>query len=200
MIAVARALCVPPDCYRRRSMTSKTMTRNQFLRGTAGLVGATTILGTLGCGDDDGNGESGADSGTGNPPTTDTDEPATDTGDPPGTETGDPPGTETGDPPGTDTGDPPATGSEDSTGPGAGCEADPGVTIGTNHGHEMVVPLADVEAGVEVVSDIQGGSPHPHSVTVTADDFAALAAGMTVMVTSSMDSGHTHEVSLVCGG
>ena len=80
----------------------------------------------------------------------------------------------------------------------AGCTA-PGVTIGTNHGHVLVVPPADVTAGVDRTYDIQGSSRHAHSVTISAANFATLAGGGTVMVTSTNGAAHTHAVTVVCG-
>ena len=96
-------------------------------------------------------------------------------------------------PPGTDTGD-----SGSGSGGGAACDADPSVEIGTNHGHELLVPLADVESGAQQVYDIQGTSGHSHLVTLMPGDFAALQAGMNVMVDSTTDSGHSHTVMLTC--
>lgn len=81
----------------------------------------------------------------------------------------------------------------------AGCDTDPSVTIATNHGHALVVPLADVTAAVDVTYDIMGTSAHNHQVTLTATDFASLLAGMSVSVTSTDGDGHTHQVSIVCG-
>jgi hypothetical protein len=55
-----------------------------------------------------------------------------------------------------------------------------------------------VSAGVEKAYDIQGTSPHPHTVTVSADNFAALANGESVDIDST-EGGHVHTVTLVCG-
>jgi hypothetical protein len=100
----------------------------------------------------------------------------------------------------------------------AACSGGPGVaslceengvtaTILHNHPngpHSLVVPVADVTAGIEVTYDIQGSNTgHGHTVTVTAADFAALGEGTVVTLTSS-DTGavgkdHTHPVTLACG-
>lgn len=71
-------------------------------------------------------------------------------------------------------------------------------TISANHGHTAMIPAADVAAGVEKTYDIKGGSQHPHSITVTAAMFAMLKAGTMVVVTSSNDAGHTHNVTVSC--
>jgi hypothetical protein len=136
-------------------MTTKDLTRNDFLRLGTGLIGLCSLPFGLGCPADDGNdegGESGADGNT----------------------------------------------ADDATTAAMGCAMDPSVTIGTNHGHELVIPLADVEAHSNATYDIQGASPHAHSVTLTADDFAALDQGMSVMVVSTLGDGHTHQVTVSC--
>lgn len=71
-------------------------------------------------------------------------------------------------------------------------------TIAGNHGHELAVDQADIDAGVERTYDITGGSAHAHSVTLSADDFAALQAGEEVTVVSTDGGGHTHSVTVVC--
>jgi hypothetical protein len=92
--------------------------------------------------------------------------------------------------------------------PATGLCADNSVTttIVDNHPngpHILDVPVADVLAAVEKTYDIQGNNTgHGHTVTVTADDFAALDSGTVVMLTSS-DTGaagndHTHPVTLSC--
>jgi hypothetical protein len=80
------------------------------------------------------------------------------------------------------------------------------VTIVDNHptgSHILAIPASDVAAGVESTYDIQGNNTgHGHTVTVTAEDFAALDDGMVVNLTSS-DTGavgmsHTHNIVLDC--
>ena len=74
------------------------------------------------------------------------------------------------------------------------------VTIGTNHGHVLTVSAADVAAGVDKTYDITGTSPHSHSVTITAANFASLASNPngSVMVTSTSGGAHTHQVTILC--
>ncbi|MEJ7731544.1 MAG: hypothetical protein WKG00_20315 [Polyangiaceae bacterium] len=58
---------------------------------------------------------------------------------------------------------------------------------------------ADITAGVDKDYTATGAT-HDHPVTVTAADFAALAAGNTVTVVAEQGgSQHTHQVTLVCG-
>jgi large exoprotein involved in heme utilization and adhesion len=82
---------------------------------------------------------------------------------------------------------------------GANCVANgTTVSIGSNHGHTLVVAKADVSAGVNKTYDIAGTSGHPHSVTITAAQFATLAANSSVSVVSTTGAGHTHDVTVVC--
>ena len=78
------------------------------------------------------------------------------------------------------------------------------VGIGANHGHVMTVAKADITAGVEktykTISDLNAsqGQGHVHSVKLTAADFTALKAGMTV-TKKSCDASHEHQFAFkVC--
>jgi hypothetical protein len=73
----------------------------------------------------------------------------------------------------------------------------PGTSISNNHGHAVVVPAADVMAGVQKQYSIQGTSAHRHFITVTAAMFAQLKMGTTVTVRSGGVS-HTHVVTITC--
>jgi hypothetical protein len=73
-----------------------------------------------------------------------------------------------------------------------------GSTIGTNHGHAVTVTKADAMAGVAKTYDIQGGSDHSHTLSISAAQFAMLAAGDPVTITSSNDAGHDHAVTVSC--
>ncbi len=81
--------------------------------------------------------------------------------------------------------------------PAAVCTT-PTSAIQGNHGHTLVVSLADVNAAVDKTYDIMGTSLHAHSVTITAADFAMIKAGTTRMVVSTTGGGHTHPVSVMC--
>lgn len=74
------------------------------------------------------------------------------------------------------------------------------VSIGTNHGHSLVVPKQDVAAGVEEIYNITGSAGHVHTVTLTPTHFASLAANQQIVVTSSPADGvgHTHNVTVSC--
>jgi hypothetical protein len=71
-------------------------------------------------------------------------------------------------------------------------------SIGSNHGHSIVVSAADVTAGVDKTYNIQGSSAHMHSITVSSAQFADLQNNQQVTGTSTSDSGHTHSVTISC--
>ena len=71
-------------------------------------------------------------------------------------------------------------------------------TILQNHGHSMVLPAADVQAGVQKVYNIQGAANHNHTVTITAAEFVQLQLGNVVMKTSSFLQAHDHDVLVSC--
>jgi hypothetical protein len=92
--------------------------------------------------------------------------------------------------------------------PGSCAVNDAGTTIMDNHAHAphvLVVTPADIAGGVDVPYQIQGAANHMHTVTVTAAQFAELAAGGangTVMDTSTVatvaGNDHTHVCVIVC--
>ncbi|MBT8273819.1 MAG: hypothetical protein KJO77_08435, partial [Bacteroidia bacterium] len=67
-----------------------------------------------------------------------------------------------------------------------------------NHGHSLVVPSADVNAGVEKDYSIDGTANHGHMVTITAANFTSLSANQQIVVTSSNSAGHMHSVTVTC--
>jgi hypothetical protein len=77
---------------------------------------------------------------------------------------------------------------------GSSCKA----AVATNHGHTMSVSSAELMAGADRTYDIQGSSAHHHTVALTAAHFADLEAGKVVVVTSSTDAGHSHDVTVTC--
>jgi len=75
------------------------------------------------------------------------------------------------------------------------------IAMNHNHAFEMAVSAADVAAGLEKVYDIQGTAPHPHTLTITAADFADIAADGSKDIASSEDQGqalHSHMVTVTC--
>ena len=70
--------------------------------------------------------------------------------------------------------------------------------IGGNHGHELTVDAADLDATVTKVYDIRGSAGHTHSVTLTVANLQSLKSGAAVTVTSSDEPGHSHVISISC--
>ena len=70
--------------------------------------------------------------------------------------------------------------------------------IGANHGHVLMVAIADIQAGVDKTYAIMGSSPHAHSVTLTAAHFADLAANKPVSATSTTNAQHEHSIMITC--
>ena len=160
-----------------------------------GCTAAAAAL-TVGCGGDDGSGEdsaAGSSSGPATGPAT-SGTSATDDG---------PPATDDGPPGGSSTGSGPTTGGDTtgdrggaSTGMASACDGMIVAAISGNHGHVLEVPLADIEAGVEVTYDASGDAGHCHEVILTADDFATLRDGG--VVTKFSCNGGDHQFILSC--
>lgn len=70
-----------------------------------------------------------------------------------------------------------------------------------NHGHELSIPLADLDSTVSRSYSVQGSGPHDHLVTITPAQFAALKAGQAISVTTTaggLAPAHTHEMAGTC--
>jgi hypothetical protein len=89
------------------------------------------------------------------------------------------------------------------TGGSAGSDVDAGichnvnVDITTDHLHDLLVPSADIVAGVAKSYTMTGD--HDHSVMLRAIDFERLRAGQLVETNSTEDDGHSHRVEIRCG-
>lgn len=146
------------------------MNRKEFLKSSVGLAAALVGVGTVGaCGNDGGSGPPG-DSGNGNPDGTQSGSDAAIDAKPP-------------------IDGPPAVVSCNMNGTL--------VQIAANHGHELLVSKADIAAGVDKTYSIMGMSIHDHTVTITAAQFAMLAANTSITVESSPTI-HTHLVTVSC--
>src|SRR5204863_3833475 len=89
-----------------------------------------------------------------------------------------------------------ACGSSEDNNAGAGGVCS--VTIAANHGHVMSISAADKLAGAAKDYDIRGSADHSHTVSLSANDFASLSGGDSVNVTSSVNQGHSHDLSIKC--
>jgi hypothetical protein len=158
---------------------SKQLTRSQFLQAGLGLGVLMT-----GCGDSGSGGAGGGPTAGG------------DTGGSPPTGGGSPP-TSGGSPP---SGGAPTSGGAPAEGGGGAapsiCNAALVALISNNHGHELTVPLADLDSLVDIEYDISGTSGHCHVVTLTAADFATLKGGGSVAVHTCNNT--DHELTLSC--
>lgn len=70
--------------------------------------------------------------------------------------------------------------------------------IGANHGHVIMVAIADLQAGVDKTYAIMGSASHSHNVTLTAAHFADLAANKPVSTISTTTSMHEHSITISC--
>ncbi|MBX3635653.1 MAG: hypothetical protein KF683_09750 [Rubrivivax sp.] len=89
-------------------------------------------------------------------------------------------------------------GSESSAAPRAGCLR---FTFTANHGHELVIPTADLDSTSARTYSVQGSGPHDHLVTITAAQFAALKAGQAIAATTTeggLAPAHTHDMAGTC--
>ncbi len=85
------------------------------------------------------------------------------------------------------------------SGGSAGASTGPcSTTMTFPHGHELPIEAADLDSTTDKTYDIQGSAPHAHMVTLTAAQLAELKAGQSVVVTSSVDAGHSHELTVTC--
>ena len=70
--------------------------------------------------------------------------------------------------------------------------------VGRNHGHELVVSFADVQAGAEKTYSLTVASNHPHTVTLSPGDMKSLLGGKVVRVKTTTDRGHAHRIVARC--
>src|SRR5450432_2532952 len=87
----------------------------------------------------------------------------------------------------------------------ANCGTSLKITITNNHGHVLVVTMAEIMADKTKVYDTRGTTPdgkpvdHTHFVQLTAADFTSLAAGKELRKPTCND-GHEHEFIINCVG
>jgi hypothetical protein len=68
-------------------------------------------------------------------------------------------------------------------------------TISQNHGHSAVITRAQLNAGGELLLDIQGNADHSHTVPLGAGHLTAIANGERVIVSSNAVELHSHTVT-----
>ena len=75
------------------------------------------------------------------------------------------------------------------------------VAISANHPapHTLSVPVADLDSPMDMTYNIQGASDHPHTITLTVAQLAALRTGpVVVMSTTDGAMPHSHNVTVTC--
>ena len=80
------------------------------------------------------------------------------------------------------------------------CSAnDPSTSISLNHGHSITIPIADINSETPGVYPLSIAG-HPHTLTLSSANITELKDNGSVVVESSFDSGHTHDVTITCVG
>jgi hypothetical protein len=67
--------------------------------------------------------------------------------------------------------------------------------ISNNHGHTATITAAQLSAGNAVTIELTLGSGHTHTLSLSANQVASIAANQHVSGVSSTNSGHSHDVS-----
>ncbi|MFN0250551.1 MAG: hypothetical protein ACKV2T_26970 [Kofleriaceae bacterium] len=69
--------------------------------------------------------------------------------------------------------------------------------IGSNHGHALAIPIADVNAGAAQTYNLTGGA-HAHTLAISATQFTQIKNGQTLNIATSTGAAHTHMVTIMC--
>jgi hypothetical protein len=73
------------------------------------------------------------------------------------------------------------------------------VAISGNHGHTLVVPAADLDSTTNKTYSILGTADHNHTVVLTPAQLQLIKAQSAVVVISSTNQSHSHDVTVNCG-
>jgi hypothetical protein len=71
--------------------------------------------------------------------------------------------------------------------------------ISGNHGHTLMIPMADIMAGTTKCYNAAGTAGHPHYITMTAADFTMLRGGGVVTKFSCNGGDHQYVLSCAAG-
>ena len=74
-----------------------------------------------------------------------------------------------------------------------------GMAISLNHGHALVIPRMDLESMLAITYSSRGSADHDHAVTLEVAQLRQLKGGASVTVEASVQSAHTHVLTLACG-
>lgn len=69
-----------------------------------------------------------------------------------------------------------------------------------SHTHSLTVPKEDVSAAAEKTYNLSQSDNHNHQVTISATEFQTLkdSPNQSITITSTSQSGHTHNVTVSC--
>jgi hypothetical protein len=81
---------------------------------------------------------------------------------------------------------------EDDGGADADC---PEISVGSNHGHILEIPLEDIEAGETMTYTLEG--THEHTLEVDSLVFEKIKMDGSYTVPSSTTEGHSHLVEII---
>jgi VCBS repeat-containing protein len=69
-------------------------------------------------------------------------------------------------------------------------------TISANHGHEVTITAADVNAGTgKTALTIRGSATHSHTIDLSAAQIVSIGQNQRVSVTSTSEDAHNHTVT-----
>lgn len=70
--------------------------------------------------------------------------------------------------------------------------------ISANHGHTLAVPEADLDSLTSKTYSIRGSGDHDHAVVLAPAQLQLIKAKTAVLVNSSIEMAHFHEVTVNC--
>ncbi len=70
--------------------------------------------------------------------------------------------------------------------------------ISANHGHTLAVPEADLDSLTNKTYSIRGSGDHDHTVVLTPAQLQLIKVKTAVLVNSSTEMAHFHEVTVNC--
>lgn len=94
---------------------------------------------------------------------------------------------------------PPASGTQPVT-PAACSTQNPNIMIAINHGHTLVVPIVNVINETASIYTLTMGDGHTHSLSLSTSEMQTLKSSLTITVSTTFDSGHSHSVTITCIG
>jgi hypothetical protein len=72
------------------------------------------------------------------------------------------------------------------------------IGITANHGHALAIPASDLDSMAPLVYSILGTADHDHQVVLSPAQLQTIKGKTPVVVSSSVELGHFHEVTVNC--